>query len=118
MTFRYSILALILLFAGLTVGACTVCCDTPPAQVPQAADPGPGATCGTLTCNAVAPHNCVKVTCANEPDGTLGCEYLPRLSSVYPACRCVPGDKRPCGSGKVITCQSNGDSDTSWGACT
>ena len=118
MTLRYLTITLLLLFAGMCVGGCTVCCNTPPPQPPaQAVEAGPGATCGTMTCDAVPPHNCVKVACAAQTDGTLGCEYLPRLSSVYPACRCVPSDKRPCGGGKFRTCQSNSDSDTSWGAC-
>jgi hypothetical protein len=76
-------------------------------------------TCTTSGCMA-GQNPCGKAACMVPPAGGAAvCEYAPKLTG---ACRCWPGDKRPCttggGSPGLKTCLAHPTAlETYWDTC-
>jgi hypothetical protein len=80
---------------------------------------GPGSVCSVSGCMA-GQHPCGKAACMIPPaGGPAVCEYAPKLTG---ACRCWPGDARPCalsgGGTGWKTCVAHPTAlETYWTAC-
>ena len=74
----------------------------------------PTLACNTANC-LIGQNSCAKAACmVPHAGGDSVCEYAAKLTG---SCRCLPGDKRPCGGGLFKTCLQGGASDTYWGTC-